>query len=195
MPEKVCPVWIGYLLASPLRKLFENPKKILGPYVEAGMKVLDFGCAMGFFSLPLARMVGANGKVICVDVQEKMIKTLEKRAQKAGLSDRIETHICHRNSLDLDNLVEEIDFALAFAVVHEVPDASPFFSEIYEIIKPTGKLLLAEPKGHVSSKDFEISVSVAQQHGFKVIDNPKIPRGRAVLLGKKGNVKNKHAKH
>ena len=98
MAERVCPVWVGYLLASPVRKLFQNPKKILAPYVEDGMKVLDVGCAMGFFSLPLARMIGSNGKVICVDVQEKMIKSLEKRAQKAGLANRIETRVCRHNS-------------------------------------------------------------------------------------------------
>jgi len=60
MAEKVCPVWVGYLLASPIRKLFQNPPKILSPYVENGMKVLDIGCVMGFFSLPLARMVGSK---------------------------------------------------------------------------------------------------------------------------------------
>ena len=65
--EHVCPVWVGYLLASPVRKLIQNPKKLLSPYVEEGMTVLDAGCAMGFFSLPMARMVGPNGKVICGD--------------------------------------------------------------------------------------------------------------------------------
>jgi len=185
MAERVCPVWVGYLLASPLRKLLQNPKKMLAPYVEDGMKVLDIGCAMGFFSLPLAQMIGSNGKVICVDVQEKMIKSLEKRAQKAGLADRIETRICHHNSLGLDGLKEKIDFALASAVVHEVPDAHTFFSQIYEMIKPAGTFLVVEPKGHVSEKAFEITISIAEQNGFNVIDSPKIGRSRTVLLGKK----------
>ena len=70
MAKRVCPVWIGYLLASPIRKLFQNPKKILYHYVKEGMMVLDIGCAMGFFSLPLSEMVGSKGKVICVDVQK-----------------------------------------------------------------------------------------------------------------------------
>jgi len=39
----VCPVWVGYLLASPLRKLLQNPDKILAPYVKPGMTVLDVG--------------------------------------------------------------------------------------------------------------------------------------------------------
>ena len=146
MAERVCPVWVGYLLACPVRKLFQNPKKILAPYVKDGMKVLDIGCAMGFFSLPLAQMIGSNGTVICVDVQEKMIKSLEKRAQKAGLANRIETRICHHNSLCLDDLKGKIDFVFASAVVHEVPDASSFFSQTYEAIKPTGRFLVVEPR-------------------------------------------------
>ena len=188
MAERVCPVWVGYLLASPVRKLFQNPKKMLAPYVEDGMKVLDIGCAMGFFSLPLAQMIGSSGKVICVDLQEKMIKSLEKRARKAGLADRIETRICRHNSLDLDDLKEKIDFAFASAVVHEVPDAHTFFSQIYETIKPAGKFLVEEPKGHISEKDFKITVSTAEQTGFKVIESPQISRSRAVLLEKKERI-------
>jgi len=184
MADKVCPVWVGYLLASPIRRFFQNPKRMLRPYVREGMTILDIGCAMGFFSLPLADMVGSNGKVICVDIQKKMIRSLEKRAQKAGLSSRIETRVCHANSLGLENLREEIDFALASAVVHEVPDPSGFFSEIYETMKPTGRLLVAEPKGRVSQKDFETTISVAEKNGFEVIESPQIGRSRAVLFGK-----------
>ena len=184
MAKRVCPVWVGYLLASPIRKLFQNPQRILRPYIENGIKVLDVGCAMGFFSLPLAQMVGSKGKIICVDVQEKMIRSLEKRTRKAGLSNRIETRICHHNSLGLDDLKEEIDFAFASAVVHEVPDASKFFTEIYQIMKPTGRFLVIEPKGHVPEKYFEIIVSAAEQENFKIIERPQIGRSRAVLLGK-----------
>lgn len=184
MANGVCPVWVGYLLASPVRKLLQNPEKILSPYVKQDMKVLDAGSAMGFFSLPLARMVGPNGKVICVDMQEKMIQSLKKRVRKAGLLDRIELRICSQNSLDLDEFKGKIDFAFASAVVHEIPDASSFFSEIYEGIKLGGKFLVIEPKGHVSEKDFEVSILVAGKNGFSVIDNPKIPRSRSVLFEK-----------
>jgi ubiquinone/menaquinone biosynthesis C-methylase UbiE len=185
MAEHVCPVWIGYLLSSPIRKLFQNPEKILSPYINKDMKVLDIGCAMGFFSLPLARMVGNGGKVICVDVQEKMIQSLEKRARKAGLSDRIETCICKSNSLGLGDIEEQIDFVLASAVVHEVPDAFHFFSEIYKTMKPSGKLLVLEPKIHVSETDFKTTVSIAKRNGFTETDRPQIKRVRAAVLQKR----------
>jgi ubiquinone/menaquinone biosynthesis C-methylase UbiE len=184
MAKRVCPVWIGYLLASPIRKLLQNPKKILCHYVKEGMMVLDIGCAMGFFSLPLSKMVGSKGKVICVDVQEGMIKALKKRAVKAGLAARIETRLCDRGALGLNDLAKKIDFALASAVVHEIPDPSLFFTELYEVIKPGGKCLVVEPKGHVAEKDFDLTVSVAQKSGLNVVESPHIARSRAVLFEK-----------
>ena len=188
----VCPVWIGYILASPIRKLiWENPNRILKPYVKEAMTVADIGCAMGFFSLPLAKMVGASGKVICVDIQEKMIRKLEKRARKAGLADRIKTIINKDKSFGLDDFKEKVDFALAIGVVHEVPDSARFFSEINEAMKPAAKLLVAEPSGRVSETDFERTVSIAKHNGFGVKDKPQIKRARTALLEKKLR-QNKH---
>ncbi len=184
MPKETCPVWAGYLLSNPLRKLIHTPEKILRPYIKEGMKVLDIGSAMGFFSLPLAYMIGTNGRVICVDLQEKMLQALENRAKKVGLSDRIETRISSDDSLNINDLKEEIDFALAFAVVHEVYDADKLFSEVSEAMKPSGKLLVAEPVFHVPKKDFNESVSIAEKKGFKVMNKPKIRMSHAVVLGK-----------
>ncbi|MBN1931637.1 MAG: class I SAM-dependent methyltransferase [Desulfobacterales bacterium] len=187
MANLLCPVWVGYLLANPLRKWIQNPMKILGPHVDEGMKVLDIGCAMGFFSLPLAQMVGSKGKVFCVDLQEKMFPSLEKRARKAGLSDRIETRLCRRNSLEIDDLKGKIDFGLAFAVIHEVHDPSDFFSQVYHTMKPSGKFLVAEPKLHVSRKAFGKTLSESEQNGFKIISRPRIYSSHAALLAKNGS--------
>ena len=88
MPERPCPIWLGYLLASPIRKFGQNPLTILRPNVSEGMRVLDVGCAMGFFSLPLAQMVGPAGRVYCVDMQERMLTVLGRRAEVLGREDR-----------------------------------------------------------------------------------------------------------
>jgi 2-polyprenyl-3-methyl-5-hydroxy-6-metoxy-1,4-benzoquinol methylase len=184
MERLICPWWIGYLLVSPLRRWSQDPVKILGPLINEGMKVMDVGCAMGFFSLPMARMVGSTGQVICIDLQEKMIKSLKKRAAKAGLSDRIETRICSQNSLEIDDIPEEIDFALAYAVVHEVPDSEALFSQVHQAMKPGSKLLLGEPKGHVSTDDFNQTIAIARRCGFEVVEHPKIKKTRTVLLSK-----------
>jgi ubiquinone/menaquinone biosynthesis C-methylase UbiE len=174
--EKTCPVWVGYLLLSPLRKMFQDPYKVLTPYVKKGMTVMDLGSAMGFFSLPLADLVGPEGKVVCVDVQEKMLAGLEKRAKKAGLNDRIETHLCSAESMNLNGLRGNIDFALAFAMVHEVQDSAKLFNEVYEGLRPGGTLLVVEPEGHVSEYDFAKTISVAEKSKFKFINRPTVAK-------------------
>jgi len=185
LAEKVCPFWIGYLLASPLRRLLQDPGKILVPYVKPGMTALDVGCAMGFFSLPLARLVGERGKVVCVDLQEKMLRSLRKRALKAGLADRIIPRLCGNDSLGLHEFEGKIDFALAFAVIHEVPDTRGFFGEISRAMKTVSKCLVAEPKAHVSAEDFEATLSIAEEKGFQVVDRPPVVWSHSALLGKR----------
>ena len=96
----VCPWWIGYLLASPLRRLLQNPEELLAPHIRSGMAVLEPGPGMGFFTLPIARMVGEGGCVYALDVQRKMLNGLERRAQKSGLSARIRPRLVKADSLD-----------------------------------------------------------------------------------------------
>lgn len=86
MAQHVCPWWIGYFLASPIRRISFDPRKILAPFVSEGMTVLEPGPGMGFFTLELARAVGPKGRVVAVDVQAKMLAALERRARRAGLS-------------------------------------------------------------------------------------------------------------
>ena len=182
MGHRICPWWLGYVLASPVRRLLQDPDEIVRPYVKEGMKALDAGCGMGFFSLPLARLVGERGRVVCVDLQEKMIKGLVRRARKAGLTGRIEARVCSGNSLEIADIAGEIDFALVFALAHEAPDQERLFSEIHNAMKQTGTLLLAEPRGHVTRQEFEKTVSFAQDAGFEVGREAGISRSRAVLL-------------
>jgi ubiquinone/menaquinone biosynthesis C-methylase UbiE len=182
--HRVCPVWVGYLLANPLRTLLHNPQKILAPHVSSGMRVMDVGPAMGFFSLPLARLVGPSGRVICVDLQEKMLQALVRRARRVNLADRIETRQCDADSLHVADLASQIDFVLAFAVVHEVGNASRFFSEIQSVLKPHGRLLFAEPRGHISERAFQESLSMAEHNGLRKVDSLQITRSHAVLLGR-----------
>ena len=85
MAHRVCPWWIGYFLASPLRKLRQDPHAVLSPFVREGMVVLEPGPGMGFFTLELARLVGPRGRVVAVDVQARMLSGLRRRARRAKL--------------------------------------------------------------------------------------------------------------
>jgi ubiquinone/menaquinone biosynthesis C-methylase UbiE len=156
----------------------------LGPFIKEGMTVLDVGCAMGFFSLPAARMVGLNGKVICIDLQQKMIDVLQRRARRAGLFHSMELRLCAEDGLGLRDRAGTADFAFAIAVVHEVPDSALLFQEIHQTLKPSGHLLVVEPKGHVSVEAFDATVATAPEAGFAVLERSKNRFGHTVLLKK-----------
>ena len=183
MAEHVCPWWLGYLLASPIRKwISEDPETLLRPYVRQEMTVLEPGPGMGFFTLPLARLVGPSGRVIAVDIQSKMLDNLRRRARKAGLLDRIETRLAGAEGMRVDDFAGTVDFVLAFAVVHEMPSAAAFFGEAASALTRGGMLLLAEPAGHVSSETFAAELEAAQMAGLAEISRPPVRRSRAALL-------------
>jgi ubiquinone/menaquinone biosynthesis C-methylase UbiE len=184
MSHRVCPWWLGYFLASPLRKLRQDPHAILSPFVTEGMVVLEPGPGMGFFTLELARLVGPSGRVIAVDVQAKMLNGLRRRAGRAGLLDRIETRQGTHDGMGIADLDGRVDFALAFAMVHEVPDASRFLAEVSRALKPGGTLLFAEPRGHVTAARFEASLGLAARAGLGARSRPAIRASHAALLVK-----------
>ncbi len=182
MGERVCPWWLGYFLASPLRRWWQDPAEILAPYIKPGMTVLEPGPGMGFFTLELARLVGESGRIICVDVQPKMIAELKRRVAKAGLLGRVDARVVPGSSMQLDNLA--VDFTLAFAVVHEFPSAAYFFTEVAAASKPGAGFLLVEPSGHVKPADFDGELQAASKAGFSVQSRPVIGHNHAALLSK-----------
>ena len=175
---------MGYLLASPLRKLLEPPGRILEGYVRSGMTVMDVGSGMGFFTLEMARLVGEDGHVIAIDLQPRMIASLERRAARAGLARRITTRVCGSESLDIEDLTGQVDFVLVYAVAHEVPDAANLMAELYGCMKPGGRMLLAEPSGHVTEDAYRATEATAVTAGFVALDHPVIRRSHATLFEK-----------
>ena len=177
----VCPWWFCFTFDNILRKLFHNPESLLASYITRGATVMDIGAGMGYFTIPLARMVGAAGKVIAADLQQEMLTAIYKRARKVQLTERIIFHQCTAEKI---GVTEPIDFCLAFWMLHEVPDQHSFLGEISAILKSNGFLLLVEPKLHVTMEKFLISVDAARVAGLSVIDWPAVRFSYAVLMQK-----------
>ena len=187
MPESVCPWWLGYLLASPLRKwISDGPERLLAPYLKEGMTVVEPGPGMGFFTLPLARMVGPAGRVIAVDIQLRTLESLRRRAAKAGLTGRIETHLAMPDRMGIPDLTNAADLVLVFAVLHEMPSAESFFLEAAQMLKRGALLYLAEPRGHVKPEAFAAEIEAARAAGlkFKEVACPPAHRCHSVILEK-----------
>ena len=182
MAQHVCPWWVGYFLASPMRRFAHNPRKILAPHVRPGMTVLDLGPGMASFTLDLALFAGPSGRVIAVDIQPRMLAQVERRAAKAGLLDRVQTRLADEDGQWAKDLAGRIDFALAFYMAHEVIDKPAFFTLVRSTIAPGGRLLIVEPKIHVPACDYADTVAAARSAGFEIVDYPKVRQSRAVLL-------------
>jgi len=146
---------------------------------------IDIGPGLGYFSIPLAELVGPSGHVIAIDIQPKMLSALMERAKKKGVAEIIRTHLAGPDSI---GFYEKADFILAFWMAHEVPDQQRFFSEIRYLMKPEGLFLLVEPVMHVSMKNFSRAIETAKQVGFFIKESPKIRMSRSAFFtcGKNG---------
>ncbi len=185
MAHKVCPWWLGFMLINPIRKWRQDPYKLLNSYIKPGLNVIDIGSGMGYFTIPIAKMVGETGKVVAVDLQPKMISSLIRRAQKAGVANRIETRICGSDSLGIDDLSNKIDFALTFAVLHEFPSIPQALAQVAESLKPGGFLYIAEPAGHVNKAALEKTVAAAKACGLELVESPEVWKSHTAVMRKK----------
>jgi len=154
---------------------------MLSPYVHPGDTVLDIGPGRGYFTIPMARLAGETGRVIAIDIQQPMLDRVRINAEKAGVSERITCSLVHDSDLGLN---AEVDFVLAFWMVHEVPDKEDFLRSIHSALKPAKKLLIAEPYLHVSKTMLDDTVRIAQKVGFMVIDTPEYFFSRSAVLQK-----------
>jgi SAM-dependent methyltransferase len=119
-----------------------------------------------------------------VDIQPKMLAGLKRRAARRGLLERIDARLAQPESLGLADLTGTVDFALAFAMVHEMPDVAHFFAETAFALKPGASVLLAEPSGHVKEAEFENELRAAAAAGLQLADRPSVRRSHAALLKK-----------
>ncbi len=178
--RRVCPVENAKSLDNIFRRWAHNPKRLLKNYVKEGMAVLDIGCGPGLFSTEMATMVGKTGKVIAADLQEGMLEKVKSKIKGKEIEKRVVLHKCSKNKIGLS---ESVDFALAFYMVHEVPNQKKFFREIKSILKPGGKIFVIEPRFHVSEKAFENTIGIAKETGFRPVKRENVFLSRAVVLG------------
>lgn len=177
----LCPRWLCFTFDNGLRRLVQNPERITGRYIKEGDVVLDVGPGIGFFTIPMARIVGESGRVIAADIQKSMLEGIAGRARRAGVADRIILHLASQDSL---GVAAAADFILAFWMAHEVPDQERFYRELHAALKEGGRFLLVEPKIHVTAKQFQTEVAKAESAGFKLLESPSVSLSLAALLAK-----------
>jgi len=175
----ICPVERAGVLDSSLRRLLQNPKKILRPFIRPGMTAIDLGCGPGFFTFEMARMLKGSGEVYAADLQKGMLDIVSQKIKGSPLEKTVKLYKCNEDRIGLPI---RADFILAFYMIHEVPDPIKLFKELKTLLKPEGRLLIIEPKFHVDRNSFEAMNEKLQETGFKITERPRVFFSRAVVL-------------
>ncbi len=108
-----------------------------------------------------------------------MLDKVRVKIRGTYLEQIVEIHKCQDDKIGVS---QNVDFVLAFWMVHEVPDQDRLFRELKSFLKSGGNLYIIEPKFHVSLKSFESMITRTVYQGFKIIKRPKVAFSRAILL-------------
>ena len=123
----------------------ERPDEVIAALkIPEGAVVADIGAGTGFFTLRLARRVGASGKVIATDLQPEMLALLRQHAGEAGLAN-IEPVLCTERDAKLP--VDAVDLALMVDVYHELSHPEETMAQVRRALRAKGRLVLVEYRG------------------------------------------------
>jgi arsenite methyltransferase len=109
--------------------------------IEPGSTVLDLGCGAGTDLLIAAQMVGAQGRVIGIDMTATMLARARQSAEEMGLGN-VELHEGLIESVPVAD--ESVDVVISNGVIDLVPDKEAVFSEIDRVLRPGGRLQIAD---------------------------------------------------
>lgn len=124
------------------RQREEDCRTLLGELgIRPGQVVCDMGCGNGFYTLELARMVGREGRVLAVDIQSEMLRLLDERARKDGLTN---IELIHGTPIDPKLPDGSVDLILLVDVYHEFSHPEQMLRAMRKALAPQGRIALAE---------------------------------------------------
>lgn len=158
--------------------------------VKPGMTVCDMGSGNGFYSLPIAKLVGPAGRVLAVDIQPEMLNMLEEREAAAKLSN-IDTIL----GLLHDPKLPEgaVDLILLVDVYHEFSHPEQMLAAMRRALKPDGRIALVEYRAEDPSVPIKPLHKMSKQqilkefpaNGFKLVKEfDRLPWQHLMFFGR-----------
>jgi cyclopropane fatty-acyl-phospholipid synthase-like methyltransferase len=120
----------GSWLEDPEEAVIELAKKL-----EKDSKVLDLGSGVGRNSIPIAKIIGKNGKVVCVDYLRIAIKKLRENSRRYGVEKNIEAHLSDIKDFRIRK--DDFDFIITHSVLEHLNSKKSFESFIRRMIAGT----------------------------------------------------------
>jgi ubiquinone/menaquinone biosynthesis C-methylase UbiE len=176
--------WLDRISYKAIRRFIETPRRLLADFVDEGMTVLDVGCGAGYYSLGMADLVGAEGRVVAVDTQATVIARLRQKISATDVGARIDARVCSDHGLEIDDLAGSVDFALAIYVLHHARDAAALMSGVSRALRRGAKFLVIEPRHHASAAERDVVISTARNSGFILRDDRALIRDWAATFVK-----------
>ena len=109
--------------------------------IDPGAVVLDLGCGAGTDLLIAAQMTGPGGRAIGVDMTAAMLDRAVESAREMGL-ENVEVHEALIEALPAED--ESVDVVISNGVIDLVPDKDAVFAEIDRVLRPGGRLQIAD---------------------------------------------------
>lgn len=129
-------------LDRPRREQQEQGAKMLAALrIRPGDVVADIGAGSGYYTIRLARLVGPSGRVIAVDIQQKMLDLIRKRENRRGLRN-IDLVLGRPDDPNL--APESLDLVLMVDVYHEFEWPFEMMQHIVRALKPGGRVAFVE---------------------------------------------------
>ncbi len=164
------PAPLGRLLDSAFRRRLQPEEDMVRRCgIKKGMRVLDLGCGSGAFTLAMAKQVGEKGEVVALDLQPKMLKSLQRKLQQPQnhrWQKIIHTSVGAAQALPLPS--ESVNACCLISVLQEVPRREQALSEVYRVLKQGGVLAVSE---FVIDPDYALphtTMRLGEQAGFIV---------------------------
>ena len=113
--------------------------------IKEGQVILDFGCGVGHYTIPAAKVVGEKGKVYAADNDIKSLNELMGTAKRENLNNIVPMHSQTKLKINLTD--ESVDVVLFYDVLHymDVTERNKIYNESRRILK-TSALLSVYPK-------------------------------------------------
>ena len=122
--------------------------------IQPGGCVLDVGCGPGVDTIPLARYVGATGRVIGVDVDAEMLAKADEFARKEGVSGIVSHRVAGAQALPFEaGTFDACRAERLFQVLPRAIDPQAVLTELLRALKPGGWLVLADTDWATASVD------------------------------------------